>query len=401
MKHSLFNRDDFPIFSHTAARWCYLDSAATTLKPKAVIKAMDSYYEEQGSTVHRALYQKSLHTTSLYEKVREKAQKFVNAKQREEIIFTKGTTDALNLLGAGFREILQKGDHILVSAMEHHANLVPWQMCAQRASLDLSIIPITEKGEICLKTLSSAITPKTKILAITLMSNLLGTVNPIQEICSIAHKKGVTVIVDAAQGAMHTSIDVQAMDVDALAFSSHKILGPTGCGILYAKRELLEKLPPYQGGGDMVQDVTYSSFTPMPPPLKFEAGTPPIASILGLGAALDYLESYPLQKRIAYEEKLLEKLMQGLQRIERIKILGASSSRQAIVSFYSPSLHSNDIATILDLQGIEIRSGHFCAKPLVHSLGTSSACRISLAPYNQEEEMDYFLEKLRDLFRKY
>jgi cysteine desulfurase/selenocysteine lyase len=388
-----FNREDFPMLKRRVhgKPLVYLDSAATTLKPKAVIDAISDFYSDHYGTVHRAVYQLASESTTNYDAIRVKVQHFLHAKSCDEIIFTKGTTEAINLVAFSFGEaFVQPGDEILISAMEHHSNIVPWQLLCERKKAHLKIIPLLLNGELDLAAYEKLLSSRTKLVSIAHISNVLGIVNPLKTIITAAHQKGAKVFVDGAQSAPHLKIDVQELDCDFFAFSGHKIYGPTGIGILYGKKELLESMPPYQGGGDMIQTVTFEKTTFQPSPLRFEAGTPMIAEVIGLGAAIDYIESYGLDKIHAYETTLMQHALKQLVKIKGIHILGPIENRTSLITFNIEGIHPLDVATLLDLQGFAIRSGHLCAQPLLQHFDTTSALRLSLASYNTIEEIDHF-----------
>jgi cysteine desulfurase/selenocysteine lyase len=397
---SLFNRDDFPMLKRTVhgKPLVYLDSAATTLKPQVVIDAISEFYSASYGTVHRAVYEMASASTAKYNAVRAQVQQFLHAKSSDEIIFTKGTTEAINLVAYSFGEaFIQPGDEILISAMEHHSNIVPWQLLCERKKAHLKIIPLLENGEIDLEAYEKLLSSRTKIVSVAHISNVLGIVNPIETIIKSAHRIGAKVFIDGAQSAPHLKIDVQALDCDFFAFSGHKIYGPTGIGILYGKKELLDRMPPYQGGGDMIQTVTFEKTTFQEPPLKFEAGTPMIAEVIGLGAALEYVRSHGLGRIHAYETALMNHALDQLSQIEGLRILGPSENRTSLITFNIAGVHPLDAATLLDLQGIAVRSGHLCAQPLLHHFGCSAALRLSLASYNTLEEISYFCEAFEAL----
>jgi len=396
----VFNRDDFPMLKQMVHErpLVYLDSAATTLKPQSVIDAISGFYSENYGTVHRAVYQLAGRSTANYDAVRSQVQRFLHAKSPEEIVFTKGTTEAINLVAFSFGQaFIQPGDEILISAMEHHSNIVPWQLLCERKKAHLKIIPLRENGELDLQAYEKLLSSRTKLVAIAHISNVLGIVNPLKAIIDAAHRKGVKVFVDGAQSAPHLKIDVQALDCDFFAFSGHKIYGPTGIGILYGKQELLEQMPPYQGGGDMIQTVNFEKTTFQPPPLRFEAGTPMIAEVIGLGAALTYIQSHGLDQIHAYESSLMKHALQKLTQIKGIRILGSLENRTSLITFTIEGIHPLDAATLLDLQGIAVRSGHLCAQPLLHHFGCTEALRISFASYNTLEEIDFFCQSLENV----
>jgi cysteine desulfurase / selenocysteine lyase len=373
----------------------YLDSAATSLKPQAVIDAVSQFYTENYGTVHRAVYSLAGASTAHYNAVRSQVQQFLHAQSSDEIIFTKGTTEAVNLVAFSFGEaFVQPGDEILISAMEHHSNIVPWQLMCQRKRAHLKIIPVLESGELDWEAYEKLLTPRTKLVSVAHISNVLGMINPIKKIVESAHRMGAKVFVDGAQSAPHLPIDVQDLGCDFFAFSGHKVYGPTGIGILYGKRELLRQMPPYQGGGDMIEAVSFEKTTFQEPPLKFEAGTPLIAEVIGLGAALDYVKSYGHAAIAAHEADLIRHAVQQLSQIEGMKILGGIENRSSLVAFNIEDVHPLDAATMLDLKGIAVRSGHLCAQPLLQRFGCTSALRLSIAPYNTVEEIAYFCAEL-------
>ena len=396
----MFSRADFPMLH--SQQLTYLDSAATTLKPLAVIEAMNTFYRSSYATVHRGVYQLSLEATARYEAVRTKVQTFIHAASPEEIVFTRGTTEGLNLIARSYGEaFIQPGDEILITGQEHHSNIVPWQLLCQRHKAHLKVLPLLPNGELNLELLSTLLTARTKLVSITHISNVLGILNPLQTLIAAAHAVGAHVVIDAAQSAPHIPLDVQALDCDFLVFSSHKLYGPTGVGILYGKQALLKQLPPYQGGGDMIQNVTFEKTTYQDPPLKFEAGTPMIAEVIGLGAAIDYLQAHSFDALHTYEQQLLQLALTSLP--SQVKILGPATNRSSLLTFHVPGIHPLDLATLLDAQGIAVRSGHLCAQPLLHHFGLKSALRLSVAPYNTEEEIRYFgqtIKKTIDSFQK-
>jgi cysteine desulfurase / selenocysteine lyase len=397
---SLFNRQDFPMLKKTmhGKPLVYLDSAATTLKPQVVIDAIEKFYSEGYGTVHRAIYELSSQSTANYNAVRVQVQEFLHAKSSDEIIFTKGTTEAINLVAFSFGEaFVQLGDEILISALEHHSNIVPWQLMCERKGANLKIIPLRENGEIDLEAYEKLLSPKTKLVSIAHISNVLGMINPIEKMIKSAHDVGAKVFIDGAQSSPHLKIDVQTLNCDFFAFSGHKIYGPTGIGILYGKRELLEQMPPYQGGGDMIQTVTFEKTTFQQPPLKFEAGTPLIAEVIGLGAALKYFLLH--EEAAAYETKLIQQALTQLREIEGIRIYG-TDERSSLITFNIDGLHPLDAATLLDLKGIAVRSGHLCAQPLLNYFGCTAALRISLAPYNTAAEVAYFCQALNQILNQ-
>jgi len=401
-------RKDFPILSltrkHDSKPLVYFDNAATTHKPKIVIKTIKEFYSEENSTVRRGLYDLSNVTTERVEKTREKIKDFLNAKKKEEIIFTSGCTEAINLVATCFGRAnkIKANNEIIVSLMEHHANFVPWQMLAQEKKAKLKFLEFDhESGELKLENLEKLITEQTKLICLTHLSNVLGTINDIKTITQIAHKYQIPVLVDGSQSTPHLKIDLQELDCDFYCFSGHKIFGPTGVGVLYGKEKLLEQLPPYQFGGDIIEMVSKEKTTFNQLPKKFEAGTPPIAQIIGLGVAIDYIEKLTIKKINLHEDNLVNYLYQKLSQIEGIKIIGGPKNRSALVSFYFEDKHAYDLAVLLnDLDHIAIRVGQHCAEPLLKELKIVSLARASLAFYNTKEEIDQFvfsLEKAKNL----
>lgn len=389
-------RDQFPIFQKQPD-WIYLDSAATAQKPKSVIDAIAQYYTSDCATVHRAIYRHAAHTTELYNESRQTACKFLNASCSEEIVFTRGTTDAINLVAASYgRSVLQEGDEILISEMEHHSNIVPWQMIAESLGAQIRWIPIDEHGN--LQWLGT-INPKTKIVAVSHMSNVTGTINPIAEIAAEAHAHGAVLLVDGAQGAVHLPVDVQALDCDFYAFSGHKCYGPTGVGVLFGKKALLEQMPPVQGGGDMIARVDLDKTTYAKPPVRFEAGTPPIASVIALKSALEFIIASDRKRMAAYEDALLHLAEEKLVAIGGLRILGTAENKGPILTFHIERIHPLDLATLLDLKNISIRSGHLCAQPLLRAFGLESAARASFAIYNTLEEVDRFVDGVHHIVK--
>ena len=385
-------RDQFPIFS-AHPELIYLDSAATAHKPKKVIDSLSRFYASEYATVHRAVYRPSLIATEKYHESRAAAARFLNAALPEEIVFTRGTTDALNLVALSYaRAFLKPGDEILISEMEHHSNIVPWQMAAEHTGTALKWIKVDERGVLQWK---GCITPNTKIVALAHVSNVTGTVNPIREIAKAAHAAGAILVVDGAQAAASMPVDVQALDCDFYAFSGHKCYGPTGIGILYGKKQILEKMPPVQGGGDMIERVDLEKTTYQEPPLRFEAGTPLIGPAIALKAALDFIEEKGRPEIHAHGQQLLSQATQSLQQIPGLKIIGTAPEKGPILTFHVEGVHPLDLATLLDLQQIALRSGHLCAQPLLRAFGLGQAIRASFALYNTPEEIDRFSQALK------
>ncbi|HTO14161.1 MAG TPA: cysteine desulfurase [Edaphocola sp.] len=391
-------RADFPILSQTVygKPLVYLDNGATTQKPQVVIETLKKYYEEYNSNVHRGVHFLSQKATDHEEEARETVRAFINASETKEIIFTKGTTDAINLLAYSFgKKHLKPGDEIIVTEMEHHSNIIPWQIACEDRGAVLKYIPFTEDGVLDLNYLKKLITPNTKLIAFTWVSNTLGTINPVEEIISIAHSNNIPVFVDAAQSVQHLPTDVQALDIDYLAFSGHKIYGPTGIGVLYGKADLLSELPPYQSGGSMISNVSFKGSTYADLPFKFEAGTPNIAGIIGLGAAIKYVLNIGLKTIAQREHQLLEYLQSALEKIDPIRIIGTAPDKSATVSFLVGDKHPYDVGELLDKQGIAVRTGHHCCQPIMDRFQIPGTVRASLSFYNNEADIDAFIKALK------
>ena len=375
----------------------YLDNAATTQKPLAVLQAMDEYYRRDNANVHRAAHTLSSRATAAFEAARERVRAFLHARHSSEVIWTRGTTEAINLVAFSWGQSnLQPGDEILLSTLEHHANIVPWQQVAARTGAVLRVIPLTASGELDLTAFYALLSPRTRLLAIAQVSNALGTVNPVAELVTAAKRVGAVTLIDGAQAVGHLPIDVQALGCDFYAFSGHKLYGPTGIGVLYGRAELLEQMPPWQTGGEMIQKVSFSGTRFNPPPFRFEAGTPPIAEAIGLAAALDFLAALPEGWR-RHEAALLQRLLDGLQQLPFIQRVGTSSQQVGVVSLRLGDIHPQDAGELLDQMGIAVRVGHHCAMPLMESLGLDGTLRISLALYNSEAEVDALLAALARL----
>jgi len=376
----------------------YFDSAATAQKPQCVIDALSNFYTNQYGTVHRSVYQLSSSTTESYIATREIVKAFINAKSTNEIIYTKGTTESINLVAYSFgKAFVKPKDEIIISEMEHHSNIVPWQILCEDRGARLKIIPMNQEGELDLQAYKRLLSDRTKMVAIGHISNSLGTIHPIKEIIADAHAAGSKVLIDGAQGVPHLPINVQDLDADFYAFSGHKLYGPTGIGILYAKEELLNAMPPYQGGGDMIQTVTFEKTNYNEPPLKFEAGTPMIAEVLGLGASLRFLSEIGIERIFAHEQQLLKEATSQLSQIQGLKIIGNAKEKGAIISFVIDQLHPFDIGTLLDLQGVAVRTGHHCTQPIMQRFGLPGTTRVSFALYNTEEEIGQFTTILKQV----
>ena len=385
-------REDFPILSRTVygKPLIYLDNGATTQKPLCVLDAMQEEYLNVNANVHRGVHWMSQQATDLHEAARETVRKFINARSTTEIVFTRGTTESLNLIASSFVEgCMKEGDEVIVSTMEHHSNIVPWQLQEQRKGIVLKVIPMTDEGELLLEEYEKLFTERTKLVSVTQVSNVLGTVNPIKEMIRIAHEHGVPVVVDGAQSVPHFAVDVQDLDCDFLAFSGHKVYGPTGVGVLYGKEEWLDRLPPYQGGGEMIERVSFEKTTFERPPLKFEAGTPDYIATHGLATALDYVTSLGMDNILAHEQDLTRYALQQLREIEGMHIYGhRNDSGDAVISFNVGDIHHMDLGTLLDQLGIAVRTGHHCAQPLMDRLGILGTVRASFGLYNTREEVD-------------
>ncbi|HEV8600082.1 MAG TPA: cysteine desulfurase [Gemmatimonadales bacterium] len=384
-------RADFPILAREVRGrpLVYLDNAATAQKPGPVIAAMTRYYETGNANVHRGVHALSQEATLAYERVRELAAQFLGAGSSAELVFTSGTTAALNLVAQSYGgSVLRPGDEILVTEMEHHSNLVPWQLIAERTGAAIKAIPVTESGGLDLAAFESLLTSRTRIVAVTHASNVLGAINPINAICAMAHEVGAVVVVDGAQSAPHLRLDLAAMNCDFFACSGHKLYGPTGIGLLYGKRELLEAMPPWQGGGGMIREVQIERSSYAPPPERFEAGTPPIAEVVGLGAALDYLMTWDWEALVAYEQDLVAEAGRKLADVPGLRILGEGADRVSVMSVVLEGIHPHDAGTVLDTLGIAVRAGHHCAQPLMRRFGVSATLRASFGAYNTPAEID-------------
>lgn len=385
-------RESFPILSRTiyGKPLVYLDNGATTQKPLCVLDAMQEEYLNVNANVHRGVHWMSQQATDLHEAARETVRKFINARSTTEIVFTRGTTESLNLVASSFVEgCMKEGDEVIVSTMEHHSNIVPWQLQEQRKGIVLKVIPMTDEGELLLEEYEKLFTERTKLVSVTQVSNVLGTINPVKEMIRIAHEHGVPVVVDGAQSVPHFAVDVQDLDCDFLAFSGHKVYGPTGVGVLYGKEEWLDRLPPYQGGGEMIERVSFTKTTFECPPLKFEAGTPDYIATHGLATALDYVTSLGMDNILAHEQDLTHYALQQLRDIEGMHIYGHNNdSGDAVISFNVGDIHHMDLGTLLDQLGIAVRTGHHCAQPLMDRLGILGTVRASFGLYNTREEVD-------------
>lgn len=387
-------RKDFPILHRqvNGKPLVYFDNGATSQKPQQVIDVINRYYQHENSNIHRGIHTLSQEATDAYEKARTTVQQFINAQHSHEIIFTSGTTGSINLVASSIgKKYLQAGDEIIISTMEHHSNIVPWQMICEEKGAILKIIPINDKGELLMEEFKKLLSPKTKVVAITHVSNTLGTINPVKEIIKLAKAVGAFVLIDGAQAVPHTKVDVQALDCDFYAFSGHKMFGPTGVGILYGKEAILNELPPYQGGGDMIKTVTFEKTTYNELPHKFEAGTPNIVGGPGLAAAIDYMNYIGIENIEAYEHELLNYATEKIKKIEGVRIIGEAANKASVLSFLVGGTHPTDIGMIIDKLGIAIRTGHHCTEPLMNRFNIPGTARASFAFYNTKEEIDTFI----------
>lgn len=390
-------RNDFPILERQV--WgkplVYLDNTATSMTPRCVVDAIENVYYQHKANVHRGVHTLSQEATDLQETTRERVRQFINARLTEEIIFTRGTTEAINLVAASYGQLLENGDEIIVTTMEHHANIVPWQLLGRNKRIILRVVPINADGEIDRIAYSSLFNERTKLVAMCHVSNVLGTVNPIKELIAEAHQSGVPVLIDGAQAVSHIKVDVQDLDADFYAFSAHKMYGPTGIGVLYGKKYLLEMMPPYQGGGEMIGTVSFNNTTWADLPFKFEAGTPDFVGIAALRQAIDYMEGIGIERIAAHEHDLLQYATEQMMTIPEMRIFGTSATKCAVISFLVGNAHHYDMGMLLDKLGIAVRTGHHCAQPLMHALGVEGTVRASFAAYNTRQEVDAFIAALR------
>jgi len=397
-------REDFPVLKQSVhgKPLVYLDSAATAQKPYQVVEAIRRFHEVDCANIHRGVHELSQRSTAAYEETRSKVRRFLHARSKDELIFVRGTTEAINLVTATWgRRNIQAGDEIVISAMEHHSNIVPWQMLCEEKGAKLRVIPMNERGELLLEEYEKLLNPRTRMVAVAHVSNALGTINPVRQIIEMAHRAGALALIDGAQSAPHMKVDVHALDADFYAFSGHKVFGPTGIGILYGKRKLLDAMPPYQGGGDMIKVVTFEKTTYNDVPYKFEAGTPNIAGGIGLGAALDYIQKLSPDHIAAYEHQLLEYGTERLSEIPGLRLIGTAREKASVLSFVIDGIHPHDIGTILDQQGIAVRTGHHCAQPVMDFFHVPATTRASLAVYNTAAEIDTLvagIHKVKEIF---
>ncbi len=397
-------RQDFPILQRTVRDkpLVYLDSAATTQKPKQVLDVLANYYAQQNANIHRGVYVLSAEATAAYDEARRKVQHFVNARSAQEVIFTRNSTESINLVAHSFgRENVGPGDEVLITHMEHHANIVPWQLLCERSGARLRVAPINDQGELLMDEFAQCLNARTKLVAIVHLSNSLGTINPVSEVIQLAHQQDVPVLIDGSQAAYHMPIDVQTLDCDFYVFTGHKLYGPTGIGVLYGREKLLDSMPPFLGGGDMIRSVTFDKTTYADLPDKFEAGTPHIAGAVGLGAAVDYLTAVGFDKISNHESQLLEYGTAALSEIPGLQLIGTARNKASILSFVLEGAHPHDIGTIVDMEGVSIRTGHHCTQPLMDRFGIPATARASIAMYNTRQEIDQLvraLHRVREMF---
>ena len=397
-------RRDFPILARDVRgkKLVYLDNAATSQKPRAVIDAITRYYEQENANIHRGVHFLSELATSKHDRARQAVRGFINAADVKELIFVRGTTEAINLVAQTYGRVhVGSGDEVLITAMEHHSNIVPWQILCDEKGAKLRVAPINDAGEIILDEFARLLGPRTKLVAVAHVSNALGTVNPLSQIIELAHKKNIPVLVDGAQAVPHMKVDVRALDCDFYTLSSHKMFGPMGIGVLYGKADLLEAMPPYQGGGDMISSVTFDKTTYNKLPFKFEAGTPDVAGAIGLGAAIDYLNAIGTDKIAAYEHEVVSYAVEKLSALSGVRLIGTAKERAGVISFVVENVHPHDVGTILDQEGVAIRTGHHCAQPIMQRFGIPATARASFAFYNTKKEVDALVNgitKVQEVF---
>lgn len=390
-------RSQFPILDRkvNGKQLIYFDNGATTQKPTSVIEKINSFYNHENSNIHRGVHTLSQEATSAYEEARTTIQKYIGAKHNHEVLFTKGTTDSINLVAFSFGELLKEGDEIIISEMEHHSNIVPWQLVCERKGCELKVIPMNDKGELLLEEYVKLLSPKTKLVSVTHISNSLGTINDVKFIIDEAHKVGAKVLIDGAQSIQHIPVNVQELDCDFYAFSGHKIFGPTGVGVLYGKEDILNQMPPYQGGGDMIKEVSFAKTTFNELPHKFEAGTPNISGGIALGTAFEFLSSLNMEEVVKYENELLDYATEELKKIEGLKIYGEAANKTSVISFLIEGTHPYDVGVLLDKMGIAVRTGHHCTQPIMDKFSIPGTIRASFAMYNTREEVDTLIAGLQ------
>jgi cysteine desulfurase / selenocysteine lyase len=391
-------RADFPILTQKVhgKPLVYLDNGASAQKPRAVLDAMQRFYENDYANIHRGVHELSQRATDAYEAVRGKVRRFINAAHDDEIVFTQGATESINLVAASWgRTFLNAGDEVLITGLEHHANIVPWQLLREQIGFELRVVPVTPEGDVRLEDVQKALSPRTKLVSVAHVSNALGTILPVRDIAAMAHTQSIPVLIDGCQAVSHMPIDVQALGADFYVFSGHKLYGPTGIGVLYGRREILAHMPPYQGGGDMIESVSFEGTTFREPPWRFEAGTPPIAEVIGLGAAIEYVGAIGMENIARHEAELLKIATEKLRKIKGLRIIGTAPHKAAIVSFVMDGIHPHDIGTVLDNEGVAIRAGHHCAQPLMEALGLMASARASFGLYNTLSEVDALERAIR------
>ena len=390
-------RRDFPLLARAVngKRLVYLDNAATAQKPRPVLDALTRFYTEYNANIHRAVYALSEQATAAYEDARAKVQRFLGAAEAREMVFVRGTTEAINLVAHSFvRPRLAPGDEVVITAMEHHSNIVPWQIVCRERDARLRVVPMNHAGELLLDQYAALLTPQTRFVSLAHISNSLGTINPVGEMIRLAHARGIRVLVDGAQAVPHMRVDVRELDCDFYAFSGHKAYGPTGIGVLYGRAALLEEMPPYQGGGDMIRSVTFEETTYAPPPARFEAGTPNIAGVIGLGAAVDYLSALDWIQVLAHESDVLAYATDAVGSVPGVRLIGTAAHKAAVVSFVVDGVHAHDVGTILDQEGVAVLTGHHCTQPVMHFFGVPATARASFAIYNGRDDVDALVEAL-------
>ena len=394
-------REDFPILqvNDHSPPLIYLDSGATTQKPLEVIQSLDEYYRQDNANIHRAVYALGERSTAKYETAREVVSEFINSASSDEIIFTRGTTESINLVASSLSTRVGKGDEILITHLEHHANIVPWQLLCQRVGASLRVLPIDDQGNLCLDELDKFVTERTKLFAFSHISNALGTVNDVSMLCEYTHSRGILTLIDGAQAIAHTPVDVQELGCDFYVFSGHKLYGPTGIGILYGRAELLNELPPYQGGGDMIDEVYFEGSTYKPIPSRFEAGTPNIAGAIGLAAAVSYVRRLGLEAIHRYESELIQYGVEALREVPDLRIIGTPQQRASAISFVIEGAHSHDVGTLLDGYQVAVRVGHHCAQPIMRRFGVSATTRASIGVYNQRSDFDHLVKSLHRVLK--
>jgi len=397
-------REDFPALRQliNGKPLVYLDNAASAQKPRAVLDAMRKFYENDYANIHRGVHELSVRATEAYEDARGKVARFINAASENEIVFTKGATESINLVAAAWgRSFLKEGDEVVITALEHHANIVPWHLLRGQTGLALRVVPVTPEGDVRLEDIEKAVTPRTRLVSVAHVSNALGTILPVREIVNIAHEKGALALIDGSQAISHMPVNVQDIGADFYVFSGHKLYGPTGIGVLYGRREVLDSMPPYQGGGDMIETVSFEKTAFREPPFRFEAGTPPIAEAVGLGAAIDYVSAIGMKNIALHEQELLQTATERLTTVEGLRIIGTAPNKAAVISFVMDCAHPHDIGTVLDSEGVAVRAGHHCAQPLMEAMGLAATARASFGLYSTAQDVEALitgLKKVKEIF---